>query len=340
MEKIRWGAISTGWIVDKFAESLQVLPDHEMVAVGSRTQASADRFGDLWNIPNRYDSYQAVANDPDVDVVYIGTPHNLHYENTMMCLEAGKPVLVEKPFAVNAQQAREMIDLARSKNLFLMEAMWTRFQPVMVLVREWLEAGEIGDVRLVRASLSFEAPFDPAHRLFAPELAGGALLDVGIYPISFAYMVLGSPDSVASTATLCATNVDEHSTYFFKYASGAAAQLQSGTRVNVPVVAEVIGTKGYIRVHEPFINPRVVTLAKTSAPDVYKELIYTGNLYDTQMIHVPTAGNGYNYEAAEVGRCLRAGETESPIMSLDESLDIMQTMDTIRAEWGLKYPGE
>jgi predicted dehydrogenase len=340
MDKIRWGILSTGNIANQFAEGLTALDDATLVAVGSREQASADAFGDKWNVPHRHPSYEALANDPDIDAIYISTPHPYHYENTLLCLNAGKHVLVEKPFAMNVRQTRAMIDLARQKGLFLMEAMWTRYLPAMVLVRKWLAEGAIGDIRLVRAHFSFRANFDPNSRLFAPELGGGALLDAGIYPISFAHMVLGSPATIASTVTIGQTGTDDVSTYLFGYAGGRTAMLSSGVHLAIPVEAEIFGSDGYIKIHEPWLRPRVVTLAKPSEPGSDSKLIYDGILFDKQTVHPPTRGNGYNYEAAEVGRCLRAGLRESAIMPLDETLAIMGTLDTLRAQWSLTYPNE
>src|SRR5262249_37339316 len=339
MEKVRWGILGTGYIAGLFADGLTAVEDATLVAVGSREQASADKFADRWKAPHRHASYQALANDPDVEAIYIATPHPFHYENTLMCLTAGKHVLVEKPFALNARQAKEMIDLARKKKLFLLEAMWTRYIPAMVQVRKWIKDGEIGDVELVRANLSFMTTFNPKSRLFAPELAGGAMLDVGIYPISFAFMILGTPKTVASTACLGKTGTDDRSSYLFGYDGGKSALLSSAVQLSVPVEAEIIGTKGYIKIEEPWINPRVVTLAKP-AVGVKSSLIFDGNVYDKQTVNVPTMGNGYNYEAMETGNCIRAGKTESEILPLNESLSIMETMDKIRAQWGLKYPNE
>ncbi|NLX11237.1 MAG: Gfo/Idh/MocA family oxidoreductase [Chloroflexi bacterium] len=340
MQKIRWGILSSGYIANLFAEGLTAVADAEIAAVGARKQADADAFGDRWNVPRRYQGYEALANDPDVDVIYIGTPHPYHYEHTLLCLDAGKHVLIEKPFALNARQAGEMIARARSKALFLMEAMWTRFLPAMVQVRRWLAEGAIGEVQLVRANLSFMATFDPRGRLFAPELGGGSLLDVGIYPISFASMVLGSPQTISSTVALGPTGTDDRSAYLFGYEGGKTALLSSAVQLGVPVTAEIFGTEGYIQIHESWINPRVVTLNKPVQPGVQSRLIVEGNLFDAQTVHVPTVGNGYNYEAIEVGDCIRAGKTESSVLPLDESLDIMRTLDTIRAPWGLTYPGE
>ena len=340
MQKTRWGILGTGYIANLFAEGLTAAEDAETMAVGSRAQATANAFGAKWNIPHRHKSYEALVNDPEIDVIYVSTPHPYHYEHTRLCLSAGKSVLVEKPFAMNARQAREMIELARKKGLFLMEAMWTRFLPAMLRVRQWIADGEIGEVELVRANLSFTTDFDPQSRLFAPELGGGALLDVGIYPISFASLILGKPRTINSTACLGKTGTDDRSAYLFGYDGGKAALLSSAVRLTVPVEADIIGTKGYIKIHQSWINPRTVTLAKPAAPGVVSRLIYEGNLFDQQTVHVPTQGNGYNYEAMEVGNCLRSGKHESAVMPLQESLDIMETLDNIRAQWGLVYPNE
>jgi dihydrodiol dehydrogenase / D-xylose 1-dehydrogenase (NADP) len=339
MEKVRWGILGTGYIAGLFAEGLTAAEDATLVAVGSREQASADKFADRWNAPHRHASYQALANDPDVEVIYVATPHPYHYENTLMCLNAGKHALVEKPFALNAREASEMIKLARKKKLFLLEAMWTRYIPAMVQVRKWIKDGEIGDVELVRANLSFMTTFNPKSRLFAPELAGGSLLDVGIYPVSLANMIFGTPKTINSTACLGKTGTDDRSSYLFGYDGGKSALLSSAVQLSVPVEAEIFGTKGYIKIHEPWINPRVVTLAKPSV-GVKSSLIFDGNVFDKQTIRVPTVGNGYNYEAIEAGKCIRAGKTESETLPLDETLSIMGTLDTIRSQWGLKYPNE
>jgi predicted dehydrogenase len=325
-EKIRWGILSTGNIASKFAAGLQALDDVELVAVGSRSQASADAFAGKFGARKGYDSYEALAADPEIDAVYIGSPHPFHTANTLLCLEAGKAVICEKPFAMNARDAKTMVDLARQKQLFLMEAMWTRYFPVMVRVRELLAQEVIGEVRMVEADFGFRTNFNPSHRLFAPELGGGALLDVGIYPTSFAYMVLGQPQSVTSLAHLGETGVDENSAMLFKYANGALAVLSCAVRTETPQVAIINGTKGRITVNRRWWMPRTLTL------EIYGE--------EEQHFDLPPVGNGYNYEAAEVGRCLRAGLLESEIMPLDETLKIMHTLDEIRAQWGLTYPME
>ena len=340
MDKIRWGILGTGYIANQFAEGLSSLDDVQLVAVGSRKQTSAETFGEKWRVPHRHDSYEALANDPDVDVIYVSTPHPFHHENTLLCLNSGKHVLVEKPFAMNARQTQEMLDLARKRGLFLMEAMWTRYLPAMVQVRKWISDGEIGDVRLIRAHFSFMAPFDPKSRLFAPELGGGALLDAGIYPISFAHMILGTPHTISSTISPGKTGTDDCSSYMFGYDGGKTALLSSGVQLAIPVEADVFGTKGYIKVHEPWLRPRVITLAKPPASGSDSKLIYDGILFDKQTVYPPTRGNGYNYEAAEVGQCIRTGRSESTIMPLEETLAIMKILDTIRAQWKLTYPDE
>ncbi|MCA9886617.1 MAG: Gfo/Idh/MocA family oxidoreductase, partial [Anaerolineae bacterium] len=200
MDKIRWGILATGWIADQLAEAIISQPDADCLAVGSRSQESADKFGDKWGIPRRYPTYEALAADPDVDVIYIATPHNLHYENMKLCLNAGKHVLCEKPLTVNAAQAQECLDLAKEKGLFLMEAMWMKFIPAVRQMQKWVANGRIGTVRLVQANFAFNIPFNPHGRLFDPELAGGALLDMGIYTSTLAHLVLGKPARILSAA--------------------------------------------------------------------------------------------------------------------------------------------
>jgi predicted dehydrogenase len=325
-DKIRWGILSTGWIAKKFAQGLSVLPDAEIMAVGSRTQETADAFGDAFGVPHRHASYEALVADPDVDVVYIGTPHPFHKDNAILSLEAGKAVLLEKPFTINAAEAEEVIALARKKGLFLMEAMWARTIPIIVKLREMLAESVIGEVRMLTADLGFRREPDPKSRLFDPELGGGALLDVGIYPISFASMVLGTPTRIASMATMGRTGVDELAGVVLGYDGGQLAILHTGLRADTAVEATVMGTKGRIRVHSPWFYGTALTLSIEGRDD--------------EVISLPYEGNGYNFEAAEVMRCLREGKLESAVMPLDETLALMQTLDAIRAQWGFKYPME
>ena len=326
MDEVRWGILGTGNIAKQFARGLAILPDADLAAVGSRTLASADDFGDEFDVPRRHSSYAALADDPDVDVVYVATPHTLHCENSLLCLQAGKAVLCEKPFTVNAGEAEQIIALAREKGLFLMEAMWTRFLPAMAKTRQLLADGAIGDVRMLMADFGFRASFNPQSRLFDPSLGGGALLDVGVYPISLASLVFGAPPSrISSMAHLGQTGVDEQGAMIFGYDQGQLAVLIAATQANTPQAATVSGTGGRIQIYSPWWQATTLTL---SVQDQAK------------VLHLPFKGNGYNYEAAEVMNCLRDGKTESDVLPLDETLSIMQTMDQIRAQWGLRYPME
>ncbi|MBA3868021.1 MAG: Gfo/Idh/MocA family oxidoreductase [Anaerolineae bacterium] len=322
---LRWGILGTGGIAHKFATGLSVLDDAQAVAVGSRTQAAADAFADEFNIPNRHDSYEALANDPEVEAIYIATPHPYHKDNTLLCLNAGKAVLVEKPFAINVAEAQTMIDLARSKKVFLMEAMWSRFLPTIVRARELIASGAIGEVRMLNADFGFRTNVNPKGRLFDLSLGGGALLDVGIYPLSLASMLFGAPKTIASTASIGETGADEQSAYLLGYDKGQIALLSSASRTNTAHEALIYGTDGSIRI-----------------PDWWhaQKLIVNVNGKPSETLDIPHLGKGYAHEAIEVAECLRAGKLESATMSLDESLSITRTMDTIRAQWGLKYPSE
>ncbi len=325
-ETIRWGIIGTGAIAKLFAQGLSALPDAELVAVGSRTQDSADAFGDQFHIPRRHASYQALAEDGGVDAIYVATPHPLHKENTLQALRCGKAVLTEKPFTINAQEAREVIQFARQQRLFLMEAMWTRFIPAMVRVRELLAGGVIGEPHLLTADFGFRTGFNPDGRLFNPQLGGGALLDVGVYCVSLASMIFGKPERITSMAHLGETGVDERAAMILGYGGGQLALLSTAIRTNTPMEAVISGTEGLIRIPPLFWKPSHVSV--------------TVHGKEQTEIEMPLVGNGYNYQAAEVARCLRAGLTESDVMPLDETLSIVEMMDTIRAQWGLKYPME
>lgn len=324
---LRWGIIGTGNIAHQFARGLQAVPSATLMAVASRTDEKANKFGDEFDIPHRHGSYQALADDPDVDAVYVATPHTSHQENTMMCLNAGKHVLCEKPFAVNTAQAKEMVALAREKNLFLMDAVWTRFFPVMVKVCELLAEGAVGEVIMVHVDFGFRLGNAPAdHRLLNPELAGGALLDVGIYPVQFASMVFGQqPTEILSNGYIGETGVDEIFTAIFGYGGNKMATLSSAIRLNTPHEARIMGTDGYISIPD-WWHPTQFTLHKSRSDST----TYTFEL----------EGNGYNYEAVEVADCVEAGKIESDVMPLDETLALMETMDKMRAQWGLVYPFE
>jgi predicted dehydrogenase len=319
--------MATGWIADQLAEAITDTDDGEIVAAASRTQEKADAFGDKWNIPKRYPTYEALVADPEVDVIYIATPHSHHYDNMLLCLNAGKHVLCEKALTLDAKQAKACIDLAREKGLFLMEAMWMRYNPAITQAKKWIDEGAIGDVRMAKADFCINLPFDASHRLYAPELGGGALLDLGIYPLSFATFFLGLPDSYTSAAHLNeVTGVDELVSMTLNYEDGRLAQLTTSQRVDLPVEALVVGSEGYIKVHHLFFKADTLTLHKVGE--------------EPQVREIPYQSNGYIHEVEEVHKCLRAGKLESERMTLDESLALMEIMDTMRESWGFQYPHE
>jgi len=324
--KFRWGIIGTGRIASDFASDLRLLDDAEIVAVGSRSQQSADDFGQKFGVPHRYATYEQVGNDPAVDIVYVATPHMFHHENTLMALRAGKHVLCEKAFAINAKQAQEMIALARAKRLFLMDAIWSRFFPAYVHIREMIAAGKLGDVRMVLADFGFKPEFNPHSRLFNPALAGGALLDIGVYPVMLASMVFGPPEKITASGHLGVTGVDEQIGIVFNYADGRMAVLSATFQAQSTQEAHIIGTEGRIRLCRKFWEPAALGVALGDQPE--------------ERVEFPIEGNGLHYEAVEVMRCVREGQTESAIMPLDETLSIMQTLDAIREQIGLRYPGE
>jgi predicted dehydrogenase len=311
---VQWGILGTGGIARTFTEDLLLL-GHEVRAVGSRAERTASAFASEYGIAKAYGSYAELAADDQIDVVYVATTHNVHLSAARTCLEAGRPVLVEKPFTTTAADAAELVALARERNLFAMEAMWTRFNPLVARVRELVAEGAIGEVKAVYADFSENVPFDASHRLFAPELAGGALLDLGIYPVSFAWMLLGAPDTVQAVTTPAPTGVDANTGILFGYGSGAVALLHCGFLAKTPQSATVTGTTGWIEVAGPFWHPEAMTLHRDGAEP------------ETYTLDVP--GHGYTYQAEEVARCLEAGLTESPVMPLDETVAILGALDTI-----------
>ncbi|MFF1609446.1 Gfo/Idh/MocA family protein [Amycolatopsis sp. NPDC058278] len=312
---LRWGIMGTGGIAGAFARDLRLTGSGVVAAVGSRSAGSAGSFADQLGIPTRHGSYEALANDPDVEVVYVATPHPLHHANARLALEAGKPVLVEKPFTMNADEARDLVDLARTGNLFLMEAMWTRFLPHVRHIRELLPS--LGDVVTVTADHGQWFAEDPAFRLFAPELGGGALLDLGIYPVSFASMILGPPARVAAMATPAFTGVDAQTSMLFGYASGAQAVLTCTLSAVSPTTASIVGTDARIEIDGPFYAPASFTVIPREGEQSRFEYV--------------DEGRGLRHQADEVALRLAAGETESPFMPLDETVSIMTTMDEVLA---------
>lgn len=327
MNKIKWGVMGCGGIAGTFASDLPLTKYGQLAAVGSRSKAKAKKFAAQHGAARAYGSYEELAADPEVDVVYVATPHPMHMDNTLLAIEHGKHVLCEKPIAMNAKQTRRMIAAAQRKGVFLMEAMWTRFFPAMGRLRTWLAEGRIGNVMAIEADFGISFDFGPKHRIFNPALGGGALLDLGIYPVSLASMVVGAqPEKITSTVHKHKTGVDDHAVIVFTYTDGATAAISTSSTVRLKNEARIFGTEGAITVHELFLHPNQLTLKMEGKPP--------------KTFDVPFTGHGMHFEADHVHHCLRKGKLESDIMPLNETLAIMQTLDRIRKQWNLKYPGE
>ncbi|MGW0549463.1 Gfo/Idh/MocA family protein [Streptomyces altiplanensis] len=324
---VRWGILATGPMAAAFTEDLSLIPEAEVVAVSSRSEHSARLFADRFSIPRSYGSWQALAADPEVDVVYVATPHAHHLAATTACLDGGKAVLCEKPFALNRAQAASMAALAERHSLFLMEAMWTSLNPLVRRVRSMVDEGLIGEVRSVHADFSGRVPHVPGSRLRDPAAGGGALLDLGTYPVSFAHLLLGPPDRVAAWADLTDEGVDESTAMVLGYDSGAMAVLSCSLAADSARSAVVHGTAGRIEIPADFYNPRSLVLRRDG--------------HDPQtLVAEPQSGNGYGHQAREVMRCLREKQTQSDLVPLRGTLEVMGTLDKVRELVGLRYPGE
>jgi predicted dehydrogenase len=333
---LRWGIAGTGGIAGSFARDLRLEPDAgRLVAVGSRSPERAREFAATVRGPDAagsgdtlraHGTLDDLAADPDIDVVYVAVPHTAHHEVARRMLTAGKAVLLEKPFTVSRTEADDLVQLARKQGVFLMEAMWTRFLPHVQRIRELLAEGRLGEVRLLVAEHGVWFRHNPAHRMFDPALGGGALLDLGIYPISFAAMLFGEPAKVTTTASFGDTGVDGQTAVTLSYENGAQAVLSSSMEAWLPNRATIAGRDARIEIDGMFYRPGGFTLVdRHGASERYT---------------FTTAGGGLQYQALEVARCIAAGLTESPVLPLDESVCIMGTLDRVRAAIGLRYPGE
>ncbi len=323
---LRWGIIGSGKIAGRFAGDLQLLPRSEVVAVGSRSAGAAESFGERFDVPRRHVGYEALVADDDVQAVYVATPHPAHHDAAMLAIEAGKAVLVEKPFTLNAAQARSLVDAARANGTFLMEAMWTRFLPHVAEIRALLAGGRLGDLRTVQADHGQSLPTDPAHRINNPELGGGALLDLGVYPVSFASMVLGRPAAVTARCAMTSTGVDRQTSLVLEHDEGRHAVITTALDVRTPNRASISGSEARIEIDAVWYTP-------TS----YSVIDLDGT---TEFRHPRVEGHGIRLQAGEVARAVAEGRTESDVMPLDESISIMETMDEVRRQVGLVYPGE
>ena len=323
---VRWGVLATGKIAGAVVPDLVGLDDCEVVAVAARRQESADAFAARHGIPTAYGDYRSLVEDPDVDVVYVATPHALHREHVELAFEAGKPVLCEKALTLTAGDAERLVALARERNLFLMEAMWMRCNPVVRRLQQLLGSGVLGEVRQVRADIGFVVDKPPTDRLLDPTLGGGALLDMGIYPLTFAHLFLGEPSAIAATAALSDARVDLNLALSLGYPNGAVAALSASMTAWAAKTASIATDLGRIDVPAPFHNPTSVTWTPMA-----------GGPGEPEEIRSELPGGGYTHEAREVVRCLRSGETESPLVPLDETVALMRLMDRIRDQIGVRY---
>lgn len=322
---INWGILGAGNIARALVEGIRQA-DGRVAAVGSRDGARAAGFAERFEIPASYGSYEDLLADEGIDAVYVATTNELHHRNTLDAVAAGKAVLCEKPFALNAQQAEEMVAAARSAGVFVMEAMWMRFIPATVALLEMVERGDLGEIRAVAADFSFRANAGPKHRLVDPALGGGALLDLGVYPISLAMLLLGGPTAISAQASIGASGVDEQVAASMVFPDGAVGSVYASFLAESPVEAHVVGTEGRVWMRSRFHNSeRLDVVAQDGSVTIHEH---------------PKNGNGYRFEVAEVHRALRAGETESPMRTLADSLAVMRVLDGVRDQIGVRYPGE
>jgi predicted dehydrogenase len=327
--KIKWGILACGRIAKKFASDLKLVEDAELIAVASRSKEKAIEFAKEYPAKYTFGSYEELVSNPEVDVIYIASPHAMHHEHTLLCLNHGKAVLCEKAFAINSRQAIEMVDLARSKNLFLMEALWTRFLPHYLKVKEMISEGMIGEVKGVLANFGFKPVAPVPDRLFNPSLGGGALLDIGIYPVFLAQSILGVPNEILASMNRSSSGIDEQSSMVFTYNDGKTASLFSTLASNLETDADIFGTTGRIRLTNRFYEPSATIQYYPDKVDSRREI---------PVVREP--GWGYQHEIRHVNDCLKNGLTESPLHTLNDTLSLMHTLDEIRKKMGLVYSGE
>jgi predicted dehydrogenase len=322
-EKVRWGILAPGGIAERFAADLALVEGAELAAVGSRSQASAEAFAERFGFARAHGSYADLAADDGVDVVYVATPHAMHFDAALLCLEAGKAALVEKPITLDLASAARLVQAAHAGDVFLMEAMWMRCNPAIRKIHELVEDGAIGWVSSIHADFGLHGPFPAEHRLRDPKLGGGALLDLGVYPINLVHLILGPPSDVRSWAHLTPEGVDENTGVLFGFQSGAVAALTCSINGESRNAASITGTEGRIDLPPGFFVPHEFTLTRPGR--------------EPETFDFPFDGNGYQFEAAEVQRCLRAGDLESPLMPHSTTLELMNLLDAIRSEIGVAY---
>ncbi len=323
MDEIRWGFVGLGRIARLVAGDMPHVPHASLSAVASRSQQRAQEFAREFGAERAYGSYRAIVDDPDVDVLYIATPHPQHHAIALAAVKAGKAVLVEKAFTATVAGAEEVVAAARERGVFVMEAMWTRFQPAVVRARELVAQGALGQVRLVQADLGGGPAFDPADRLFSAELGGGAMLDTGVYVVSFAQHFLGVPDRLEVVGSLAPTGVDLEAALLLGYDDGRAAMLHTSLGQPSPGTARIIGTAGVIEVPPRFHHPHAITVHRRDG--------------EPELIEAPPLGVGYSHELIEVTECLRAGRTESTVMPLEDTLAVQRILNAACEELGVVH---
>jgi predicted dehydrogenase len=325
MSDFNWGILGPGGIARAFAKDLNFIQGHTIAAVGSRSLKNAQGFSETFG-GTAYGSYEELVGDPSIDAIYVATPHPAHHDNVILALNAGKPVLCEKPFAVDAQQAQAMVDAASRNSVALMEAMWARFLPHYAKVRELVDSGVLGPIHSIHADHGQRLADQGIARLVEPDLAGGALLDLGIYPVSFAHMILGNPSNITSQAVMTERGVDAQTSMIFSYDSGAQAVLTTTMMEQTPCRAVVAGLNGWLEIDRTFYNPAAMRIV----------------LNDGTVTEYPNtyAGHGLREQAEVFKQLVISGKFESDILTWADTVDIMKSLDTVRAQIGLMYPFE
>lgn len=323
---VNWAILGLGKIARKFASDLQNVNGAKLLACASTNQQRADLFAGEFNVPLSFGSYEEMLQDPRIDVVYIATPHSFHFPHTLLALHHNKAVLCEKPLAINLRQATEMCNLAQAKNLFLMEAMWTRFLPHFECVSAWIEKGTLGRLRRLEADFGVDFPFDKNSRLYNPELGGGSLLDLGIYPVFAALTFLGVPDQIEAEAQFSSTGVDTRCEVQFHYSNGTSAQLMSTVLSTTETAAVLHFDKGKIVMHSRFHEPTSVSVYQD------EDCIFKQDFSNNYL--------GYYYEAEHVTKCLQMNLKQSPLLPQAMSLSLMNVLDEIRKKIGLQYTAD
>jgi predicted dehydrogenase len=321
-----WAIIGPGRIAQKFASDLKLLPNANLYAVGSRNIDRAKNFANEYGFQKSYGSYKEIAEDPDVDIVYIASPHVGHYKDSLLCLNNGKAVLCEKPVAINEQQCQIMLETAKKNNVFFMEALWTRFIPSFIKCKELIEEGEIGEVLIVESDFCFKAPYEVEGRLFNPKLGGGSLLDIGIYPVFLALEILGKPQLINAMSIMSETGVDSSCSMTFKHKEDKLSVLFCTLVADGRTEAIIHGSEGMIRINTMWHIPSTVDLIKKGTGPVHYKFI--------------EPGYGYQYEAEEVMKCLDDKKIESTIFGWQKSINLISTLDHIRKKASINYPSD